>query len=304
MITETIFVKIARKFRPVFMNQFMEKILRILLHIFPLNQVFITLIPTSLMFKKDAYRNATINNIKLKLNLKYYNDHYTYWFSKDDILLNNFTAMFQPNDIIVDVGVNIGFYTLNFAKKAYNGFVHGFEPNPKVLQYANNNISLNKFENIKLNNFGLGDNEATLIMAQLNENLGMNKIVPPDSFDTTFSIEVKVFDDYAESQKLDKIDFIKIDVEGFEMKVLLGCEKSLKKYFPSLIIEIDYENLKANNDTFLEMKKWLEEMGYNIKNPINFENIEMDKVGKHFDILAIHNSKLDFFNSFKSNFFK
>ena len=86
MQTETIFVKIARKFRFLFMNSFMEKILRFFLHYFPTNQVLLTLIPTSLMFKSDAYRNANVDGLKVRLNLIHYHDHYTYWFSKNNTL--------------------------------------------------------------------------------------------------------------------------------------------------------------------------------------------------------------------------
>lgn len=297
MNQEPIKIKIARKFRPLFLNRFMEKGLKKSLYYFPNNKVLYTLVPTSLMHKKDQRRQVSISGIKMELNLKHYNDHFTYWFSSTDLFLKNTIKVIQPNDVVIDVGINIGNYLLHFAQKATSGSVHGFEPNIEVFNYVKKNCSLNSFKNIYLNNFGLGNSSSTFEMAQINENLGMNKIVASGTLKNTFSIQVERFDDYVIKNNISTIDVVKIDVEGFEMNVLLGAEESINKWKPFLFVEIDDENLKLNNASFKIMQKWLQEKDYVIMNAITLKELKATEIIKHFDILAVHKTKLNYYKT-------
>lgn len=297
MAQESVFVKIGRKCRPLFLNVAFERLLKYSLTKFPDNKVLKILVPPSYMINNDRVRSFNQNDIKMELNLRHYNDHLTYWFSTQDVFLKNIVRIIQPNDIVIDVGINIGFYLLNFSKKAQHGFVHGFEPNPKVLNYAKKNCSLNGFKNIQLNNFGLGNTKSSFQMAQINDNLGMNKIVTSSESSQSFLIDVEVFDDYVEREKLSKIDVMKIDVEGFEMNVLLGAAKSIAKWKPFLFVEIDEENLKGNDASFSKMKDWLMQSGYVVLNAITLKYLSPEEISNHFDILAVHKDKMDYFQS-------
>lgn len=91
------------------------------------------------MYKKDTYRLAVCNGIKMKINLRHYNDHLTYWYFQNGLLLKNIIDVIELEDIVIDVGVNIGYYFLNFANKANKEFVHSFEPNQEVFGYWTTN---------------------------------------------------------------------------------------------------------------------------------------------------------------------
>ena len=298
MNKEALDIRIGRKLRPLFLIRSLEKILKVFLNGNPNNPFLTIMIPPSYMYKKDTYRMAVCNGISMKINLRHYNDHLTYWFFKNDILLQNIIDVISPEDIVIDVGVNIGYYSLNFAKKACKGFVYGFEPNPKVYDFAKNNCSLNSFQNIKLNNIGLGHCKGLFEMAQINDNLGMNRIVASGTKNNNFLIEVEKLDDYVSRHSVARVDVIKIDVEGFEMNVLLGAEQAIRKCKPSLFIEIDEGNLQMNNSSFTAIKDWLTSKGYIVLNALTLTILTNEDVTPHFDILAIPSEKKEYFFKF------
>ena len=298
MKNEQLHIRIARKLRPVFLNSTFESILR---HCYLKNQNSLFLekmIPPSYLHKSVVNRFLNWNGLKMHLNLRHYNDHQTYWFADKDTFLNNILRFVQPHDVVLDIGVNIGFYLLNFAKKANQGIVYGFEPNPTVFEFAKKNCNLNQFKHVKLNNIGLGHLASSFQMTQINDNLGMNKIVP-ESTSGSFTVQVQRLDDFVNQDNITKVDVMKIDVEGFEMNVLLGAEEVIEKHKPFLFIEIDEANLNENKASFQIMSTWLVNKGYVIKNAFSLENLQPNEISNHFDIIAVHHDKLNLFQQLK-----
>jgi len=139
---------------------------------------------------------------------------------------------------IVDIGANIGFYTLFFAKLVGpKGMVFAFEPEPKNFEILKKNILVNNLKNVKCFNFAVGSSNETINMSLSNE-MGHHQI------DLNGDLEVKCvkLDDYVKSA-----DFIKIDAEGFEEQILKGMPNLLKQNI-SLMIEYYYKLLKKQTD--------------------------------------------------------
>ena len=92
-------------------------------------------------------------------------------------------------------------------------------------------------------------------MEEHNKSNDLNKFIKPDEI----KVDLKPLDKFCTDENIDRIDFIKIDVEGMEYDVLMGGNDSIEKYKPTLCIEIwDPENLKnIQND--------LSEIGYTMK---------------------------------------
>ena len=298
MKNEQLHIRIARKLRPVFLNSTFESILR---HCYLKNQNSLFLekmIPPSYLHKSVVNRFLNWNGLKMHLNLRHYNDHQTYWFADKDTFLNNILRFVQPHDVVLDIGVNIGFYLLNFAKKANQGIVYGFEPNPTVFEFAKKNCNLNQFKHVKLSNIGLGHLASSFQMTQINDNVGMKKIVPQSS-SGSFTVQVQRLDDFVNQDNITKVDVMKIDVEGFEMNVLLGAEEVIEKHKPFLFIEIDEANLNENKASFQIMSTWLVNKGYVIKNAFSLEDLQPNEISNHFDIIAVHHDKLNLFQQLK-----
>ena len=128
------------------------------------------------------------------------------------------------NDLIIDVGANIGNHSLYFS--TFFRKVMSLEPNPKVFQLLKINSSL--VNNIECLNVGASSEKGNLDFYINNRNLGGSRVVGlSDKIISNSQIEVV---------KIDDLDFnglkpacIKIDVEGHEWSVIKGCEKILSK---------------------------------------------------------------------------
>jgi hypothetical protein len=102
--------------------------------------------------------------------------------------------------------------------------------------------------------------------------------------DVSVSVRMTTVDSYASNQKLSRVDFIKIDVEGFEMEVLSGAENALLKYRPMLCVEVNDEHLRRFGSSEDELMDFLARHRYSTR--VITPKV-LSKTGSwHFDILA------------------
>jgi len=147
-----------------------------------------------------------------------------------------FKSVIKKGDRILDIGANIGFHTLYFAELTGNsGNVIAFEPVPHNYSALNFNIGLNNFKHITAKNIALSNkNELILIAADVSSpNPGAYNL-----FDKNGDISVNCFvgDEIINN---DRVDFIKIDVEGYESFVIDGLLQTIKNNKPKIIFEYD-----------------------------------------------------------------
>ena len=163
----------------------------------------------------------------------------------------------QKGDVIFDIGANIGYYSFLFSKLCgKNGFVHCFEPVPETYQLLVR--TMENCKNAKANNLAAGDSEETLNMSYDPEDCEKaSLVVDSTSTSSTRSVKVLPLDTYAEKIKLEKLNFIKCDVEGFELKALKGMKHTLAKHLPRLSLEITLDD-----ETRKELVKLLMQLGY------------------------------------------
>jgi FkbM family methyltransferase len=146
----------------------------------------------------------------------------------------------KENDIVVDVGANIGYFTLLMAKN--NSRVFSYEPAPDNFKILQKNVHQNNFsQNVTLHNTAVSNFIGTSKLYLQEKHTGGHQL-GFDRFQTNNSIEVPVT-----KLDLDRIDFAKIDVEGSELNVLKGMKVLPKK----LLIEFSPQKLQ-NNGTKLE----------------------------------------------------
>ncbi len=129
----------------------------------------------------------------------------------------------KSGSIFVDIGSNIGYYSLIASKIVGNeGLVLSIEPNKVVYKKLIRNISLNKAFNIKALNVGISDKEEILrLTPTARENSGTNSFVQ-NSIEGMKSqvVECVILLSLLKKEKVDHIDFLKLDIEGFEFQVL------------------------------------------------------------------------------------
>jgi len=153
--------------------------------------------------------------------------------------------------VFLDIGANVGIFSL-IASQTFDEVV-AFEPSPKTYEILKSNIELNSYKNITLHNIGLSNQKTTMKLylnplnnggATLNKNVlkGTTEL-KKESWDS-IDVKVDILDKISELQNK-KIDFIKIDVEGYELSVLEGAVNLIKTNMPLIYAEIskDYEKV-------------------------------------------------------------
>ena len=154
-------------------------------------------------------------------------------WDKAAVLLNN-------NSTILDIGTNIGFFSLYFSKKFPFAKIHCFEPVPRSFEYLQKNLQLNNVSNVVLNNIGMSDRKQSMEMFFNPEGSGSSSLKNLLNAPCTKKIECKfdTLDNYVEENNLDNIDFIKCDVEGAEKFVYLGGLKTIERFKPLIYSEM------------------------------------------------------------------
>lgn len=156
--------------------------------------------------------------------------------------------------IILDIGANIGNHSLYWAKKRMAQKIYSFEPMLSTYQTLLKNVQINYLDDIVIPiNIGLSDTEGC---AELNTYISSNPelkfsidCIGSASLSKSDNGEMKLnaLDQLPFISDLERIDFVKIDVEGFEHNVLKGAEITLKKYKPIVFIESFPNNFEETN---------------------------------------------------------
>lgn len=146
----------------------------------------------------------------------------------------------NKGDVLIDAGVSEWLYfTILFSDAVgKNGKVIGFEPDLTVIDKIQKELKKDNIENVTVYPVGLW-NEQEVKKMYLKNNLGSSV---SDSKDSDKSINVKLvkLDDFAKQNKINKIDFIKMDIEGAELEALQGSKNILCSQKPNMAISINH----------------------------------------------------------------
>lgn len=165
------------------------------------------------------------------------------------------------NSVFVDVGANIGYFSLIAAKiVGPSGKVFSFEPLKRLVKQFSESADLNEFKCITIFTKAVGEQVGEAVIGTSVQNIGGSSLVSYDSQQNNERVIVTTLD--SELSHLDKIDLIKIDVEGFEYSVLLGAAKIIQKFKPKILLEFSPSFYKNNEGS--EILKLLENFDYKI----------------------------------------
>lgn len=212
-----------------------------------INSVFFRIIPSTL--QTDLFRG-----IKVKLNLKDLTQRSTYWQGSryeyptpkilEDWGNSNATKFF-------DIGSNYGFFSYWMLSSCPNITVYAFEPNPTIVTLMESVKARNNLQRLNIFSMGLGDkNEILDLYIGEKDSAQSGFLENPQSFHTgkKKGICIKTFDEWRKENNIaipSRPEWVgKIDVEGFEVRVLNGMKEALSsKSFIGICIEILEENL-------------------------------------------------------------
>jgi FkbM family methyltransferase len=171
-----------------------------------------------------------------------------------EFLLN----LFKPQQVFVDVGANVGGYSVRAGAKGMKVFA--FEPNPDIFRLMKRNAEIN---HVSLDAFqcalGSSNGQARLLV---------NGATSSISSEEGITVEMRTLDSFS----LPAVDLVKIDVESYELEVLQGARRTLEEHHPALMVEMhDWAGAKKEAALF----GLLNELGY------RFEYLDKFPRGKH-----------------------
>jgi FkbM family methyltransferase len=247
-------------------------------------------IPLYYLFPENSFRKVSRNGISYELNISHAVDHAIYFNFKDSTF-DHVLADISAAKVIFDIGSNISSTALFFSKtNTQNAQIFTFEPHKTTYLRGLQNIKLNQANNIFTHNFGLGDKKDTFKLYEVDKrNPGMNRIIEAENAYPFIDISIVKLDDFIEENGINRLDFMKIDVEGFEYQVIKGGENALKTLKPTLFIELDDNNLRANGKSAVELMHLLKSLGYSKilnANSLNPIDAQFDFTNCHFDIVV------------------
>lgn len=220
---------------------------------------------------KSPWRVFSFRGIRMKVDTSKSMGAAIYWRGAHDWApVFAFEKCIKPGDTVIDIGANQGEYSLIAARKTGNtGKVLAFEPMKSLYGQLQENIALNKsFEGrITAIPIGLSEQAGVLdLYGKAGSNEGVNTLYPTAEHTVKIeSIQLDTLDQQLQNLGITKVDVIKIDVEGAELQVLKGAQKTLRQYLPTLLLEINRESCLAAGYSPEEMLEYLEAFGYRFK---------------------------------------
>lgn len=192
-------------------------------------------------------------------------------------------SMLPEGGVFIDVGASFGYFSI-VATDAVgpNGRVIAIEPSSRDYARLVDNIQINNLGNVvSTYRIALSDRKgAALLSIATEERSALNTLGDEFSFkgvDRIDKEEVETIslDEFLETNPVDRVDFIKLDIEGSELKALLGARKTVEKFKPALMLGVNENALRASGTDHDKIQMALTEMKYRA-----YKLVENEKTGQ------------------------
>jgi len=182
--------------------------------------------------------------------------------AKDSFEVELMKRFLKKGDTAIDVGANAGIYTQVMAHSVGDeGRIYAFEPSPKTYKILERNLA--KFSNTILSNSAVGSSNGTAnFYVTYQSGLSGLGDTGRGTVLHTENVPLIRLDDYLKEKQIRKVDFLKIDVEGFEGDVLRGAENLLRQCSPVIMVELDKKNFAAHGFSRKEVFYFMSNLGY------------------------------------------
>jgi FkbM family methyltransferase len=156
-------------------------------------------------------------------------------------------AFLRPGSVAIDVGANLGEWTVPFARSVgAAGRVIAIEPAPRIAASLEATLAANALRQAEIIRCAIGDHNgqtefAVPVVTSVHTDTGRARIGPAGVGQEALRVPLRSLDSLTAEHSLDRLDLIKIDVEGHERQVLDGAAAILDQYRPTLVIETGHE---------------------------------------------------------------
>jgi FkbM family methyltransferase len=175
---------------------------------------------------------------------------------------NYFRGIMQKDWTVLDIGAHIGYYALQEAGMVNK--VYAIEPCGDTVELLKQNIELNNVHNVYVKQIAIGGKKGN-IQFKMTNYTNLRRVSPcNDLFDST-SIPVDTIDNLFSGEK---VDYLRMDVEGYTLNILRGAEKTIADNNIGLFIEVHRDLMKEYGYTLADLLRWLDDHGIVIEKTI------------------------------------
>jgi FkbM family methyltransferase len=169
-------------------------------------------------------------------------------------------TILQPNAVFVDVGANIGYFTVLASKWVRpSGQVFAFEPVPSTYHRLSKNMALNNSHNVSAFNLACfsrcGFMSMTVTVDSAKSHLSAES-------NQNAQVQMTTLDEFFKERPVRRLDCLKIDTEGADFEVLKGATEIIKRFRPAIILELDH--IWRFGSSKHDVEQYLEGSGYSI----------------------------------------
>lgn len=179
------------------------------------------------------------------------------------------TELLSKNNVAVNVGANVGIWTLFMTERFRNlEHVYAVEPHPVAFHFLEKNVAEQVSKGrVTLLNCGCSENSDSLDFSfsnEIPEYSSIGNVAHPSAKQyrmEKMKIPVKPLDDLLRDETRE-IGLLLIDVEGHELQVLKGSKKIIEKWKPNILFEVEKELLSSESSELIEIEDFLQGLGY------------------------------------------
>ena len=182
--------------------------------------------------------------------------------ARDEGLFEFFREVLTSGAVYLDVGANNGFYyAIRIARAFPHCRVFAFEPDPKILHHLEKNVRANGVSQVTVIRRGLLDLKGAVKMT---ESFGASNFILDGTTAKSTAIEISVerLDDFVAEEGLERVDLVKVDIEGSETRFLRGALDTLRRHRPYLMMEVRDEFLARAGSGVSELLEVTIRAGY------------------------------------------
>ena len=206
-----------------------------------------------------------------------------------------FEEVLKPGMVMIDIGAYIGEFSLVAARAMQGiGRILCLEPTPSVFAQLERNLKRNAWSNVEAIHSAVSDYDGTAtfyVRIGSNDQSSLHPLAPGEQI--SYNVPVTTVDALVARTRLERLDLMKVDVEGHEISVLRGAREMIRRFRPALVIEIS-RHQRAVGYSGAAIKAFLDELNYDSfrleaggRVPYLPAPGEINESISHFNILAL-----------------
>jgi FkbM family methyltransferase len=208
--------------------------------------------------------------IQRKLRKWGYEIRPTVAYGKDPLIdMVKLLSLVNPpgNPVIFDVGANVGLFSREAAGQFHGSLIHAFEPDPDTFKKLQENTA--DIPDLTCNNCGLGAINGELAFG-VSDHPEMSSFLAPDKQAwgqvlQQIKVPVQTIDDYCAKRKINRIDILKSDTQGYDLQVLRGAEGMMRRHgIQMLFMEVNFSQLYKGQPRLDEIYSYLHDHGFRL----------------------------------------